>query len=155
MSSNNSNYSYSTAEVCEMFSISKSTLFRWEREGSISPANRDKTDQRLYTEENLREIGQRLENQLKTKFKRRIGTDDEKEIAKAHEELYVWKFIQNEPSALDELENYPILSADSIRKLCRINLERNEPSSITFYRVAKIIADKSKKLNEAKSGGEL
>lgn len=142
---------YSPAEVCDLFDISKSTLLRWERENIISPAKRDSADQRQYAEENLREIGQQLKRQIVTQFKRTNLSNNNEELNKAYENLYIWKFILNEPTALDELENYPILSSQAIRKLHRIGLERYEPSSPMFCRVAKIIAQKSEKLSLSKN----
>ncbi len=48
--------SYSTIEVCQLFDISKATLYRWEREGLISMPNRDWRNWRLYTTANVEEI---------------------------------------------------------------------------------------------------
>jgi len=49
---------YKTNEVCEMFDISRATLFRWEREGLISGPPRDWRNWRLYTAENVEQIKQ-------------------------------------------------------------------------------------------------
>jgi DNA-binding transcriptional MerR regulator len=47
---------YKTNEVCEMFDISRATLFRWEREGLIGGPPRDWRNWRLYTAENIEQI---------------------------------------------------------------------------------------------------
>jgi DNA-binding transcriptional MerR regulator len=52
---------YKTNEVCEMFDISRATLFRWEREGLISGPPRDWRNWRLYTTENVEQIRQAME----------------------------------------------------------------------------------------------
>ena len=49
---------YKTNEICELFDISKATLFRWEREGIISGPPRDWRNWSLYTADNLEEIRQ-------------------------------------------------------------------------------------------------
>lgn len=49
---------YKTNEVCEMFDISRATLFRWEREGLITGPPRDWRNWRLYTAENVEQIRQ-------------------------------------------------------------------------------------------------
>ncbi|MDR4479535.1 MAG: MerR family transcriptional regulator [Nitrospira sp.] len=49
---------YKTNEVCEMFDISRATLFRWEREGLITGPPRDWRNWRLYTVENVEQIRQ-------------------------------------------------------------------------------------------------
>jgi DNA-binding transcriptional MerR regulator len=47
---------YKTNEICDLFDISRATLFRWEREGLISGPPRDWRNWRLYTADNVREI---------------------------------------------------------------------------------------------------
>ncbi len=47
---------YKTNEVCEIFDISRATLFRWEREGLITGPPRDWRNWRLYTAENVEQI---------------------------------------------------------------------------------------------------
>ncbi len=45
---------YRTAEVCQMVGISRSTFFRWLREGSFTDVkNVDRRGWRLFTEEDL------------------------------------------------------------------------------------------------------
>ena len=43
-------------QVCDLFDISKATLFRWEREGVITQPARDWRNWRLYTRKNVDEI---------------------------------------------------------------------------------------------------
>jgi len=43
-------------QVCQLFDISKATLFRWEREGVIAQPARDWRNWRLYTPKNVDEI---------------------------------------------------------------------------------------------------
>lgn len=47
---------YKTNQVCDLFDISRATLFRWEREGVISGPTRDWRNWRLYTADNVDEI---------------------------------------------------------------------------------------------------
>jgi DNA-binding transcriptional MerR regulator len=54
----NSRKRYKTIEVCELFDVSRATLFRWEREGLISGPSRDWRNWRLYTAQNIKEIQQ-------------------------------------------------------------------------------------------------
>jgi DNA-binding transcriptional MerR regulator len=48
--------SYKACQVCDLFDISKATLFRWEREGVITQPARDWRNWRLYTKNNVDEI---------------------------------------------------------------------------------------------------
>jgi DNA-binding transcriptional MerR regulator len=43
-------------EICDLFDISKATLFRWERDGVITQPVRDWRNWRLYTRKNVDEI---------------------------------------------------------------------------------------------------
>jgi hypothetical protein len=52
----NNHKTFKTAEICRMFDISKTTLFRWEKEGLISTLGRDWRNWRIYSQENLTQI---------------------------------------------------------------------------------------------------
>ena len=52
----NSKKWYKTNQVCELFDVSRATLFRWEREGLITGPPRDWRNWRLYTSDNVEEI---------------------------------------------------------------------------------------------------
>jgi hypothetical protein len=47
---------YKTSEICDLFDISKATLFRWEKEGLISSVGRDWRNWRLYSSRTVEEI---------------------------------------------------------------------------------------------------
>ena len=49
---------YKTNEVCDLFDISRATLFRWERQGLISGPPRDWRNWRVYTVDNVEQIRQ-------------------------------------------------------------------------------------------------
>jgi CheY-like chemotaxis protein len=54
---------YSSKEVCDDLQISKSTLFKWEREGLITRVRRDWRGWRLYDQHNIEEIKRNIERQ--------------------------------------------------------------------------------------------
>jgi ActR/RegA family two-component response regulator len=54
---------YSSKDVCEQLQISKSTLFKWEREGLITKVRRDWRGWRLYDAHNMEEIKINIEKQ--------------------------------------------------------------------------------------------
>jgi len=47
---------FKTKEICEMFDISRATLFRWEDRGLITGVERDWRGWRIYHNGNLKEI---------------------------------------------------------------------------------------------------
>ena len=53
---NNGDEGIKANQVCQLFDISKATLFRWEREGVIARPARDWRNWRLYTPKKVDEI---------------------------------------------------------------------------------------------------
>lgn len=51
---------YRVHEVAELLGVHKNTVIRWEREGLIKPAKRDYRNWRVYTEEDIKEIKEKL-----------------------------------------------------------------------------------------------
>jgi len=47
---------YYEKDICNLFDISKATLFRWESVGLISNISRDWRNWRIYSQENIEEI---------------------------------------------------------------------------------------------------
>ena len=54
---------YSSKDVCKICQISKSTLFKWEREGLITKVRRDWRGWRIYDQGNIDEIRKAIEEQ--------------------------------------------------------------------------------------------
>ncbi|MCB9366666.1 MAG: response regulator [Calditrichaeota bacterium] len=82
---------YSSKDVCETLQISKSTLFKWEREGLITKVRRDWRGWRLYDERNLEEIRQNIEKQKASEAKPRssyvLVVDDDTMILQVMSDL--------------------------------------------------------------------
>ena len=81
--------SYSAQDVCDVMQISKSTLFKWEREGKISTVERDWRGWRVYRERNLAEIRAIMEQQPPSPAKNNLVlvVDDEPEIRRVLSEV--------------------------------------------------------------------
>ena len=47
---------YYAKDICNLFDISKATLFRWESVGFISNISRDWRNWRIYSQDNIEEI---------------------------------------------------------------------------------------------------
>jgi len=73
--------SYGPVEICQMFGVTKSTLFRWEREGVLPSGKpfpvpqRDRQGERLYTPEHVRAIAEYRKEQLARQYERVAETD--------------------------------------------------------------------------------
>ena len=58
---------YYANDVCNMFDVTKKTLFKWESERKISEVERDWRQWRLYSDENIDEI-RKVINEKSTKY---------------------------------------------------------------------------------------
>ncbi|KPK89984.1 hypothetical protein AMJ80_09000 [bacterium SM23_31] len=47
---------YSTAKICSMFDVTKTTLFKWEKEGKLTKVKKDWRGWRVFTDKNIEEI---------------------------------------------------------------------------------------------------
>ena len=56
---------FSAQEVCDQFDITKNTLFRWEKEGKITKVRKDWRGWRIFTEDNVKEIKDVIDEKFK------------------------------------------------------------------------------------------
>ncbi len=129
---------YSTAKVCEMFEISKSTLFRWEREkvGWLPPVRRDINDERQYTSDHIEAIRKYLN---KKKYRSATSAEDVARLGEVEEKATLRKFIsQRELATLHNLGERE-LSDETIKQLLQIALEDYSPRNDVFREIIKVI----------------
>ena len=134
---------YSTVEICQMFAISKSTLFRWEREDQLPPVGRDLNNQRQYTQEHVRAIRARLMKQLGARLEQTDRLRDDEALHHLWEAITLHKFLDGNLYGLDELAGYDHLSPSTIIQLLQVALEDYEVGSATFNRILQIALEKS------------
>jgi DNA-binding transcriptional MerR regulator len=137
---------YSTAEICEMFGISKSTLFRWEREGLLPHINRDLSGQRLYTQDHLIAISERQKKQLGKRFASAIAAGDQNGLLQISEALALRKFLEGDITGLYELAELPTISEETIKQLMQIGLEQHTPRDQTFCEIIRVLWEHSREL---------
>ena len=65
---------YKTNDICEIFDISKATLFRWEKEGLISGVGRDWRNWRLYTDRTIDEIRKIMRARSQGRLSKSMGS---------------------------------------------------------------------------------
>jgi DNA-binding transcriptional MerR regulator len=135
----------STNEVCEFFDISKSALFRWEKEGLIGQVDRSDGDQRKYCKKNMEEI-------IKIKFQKRCKRL--KEISgkmnalEFEDKFYTWmqdksvaKIISGNFMGVRELiELGQPINSSNTKKLMKYALEKYEPDEFRFQSILSIVA---------------
>ena len=130
-----------TAEVCEFLDISKSTLFRLEKEKKIPIPKRVKQN-RLYSSSQIEAI-------LKREYSKYIkGTNpnDFDNLKKIETEKSLYKLITRKYGGSDELKYYEELTAEEIIKALKILIKYYDPLEPIFCTTLEIITTKCKKL---------
>jgi len=56
---------YSTKEVCSKFDVTKTTLFKWEKEGKLNKVQKDWRGWRIFSDTNISEIRGIIEKKIK------------------------------------------------------------------------------------------
>jgi len=140
---------YSPAEVCGMFNVSKSTLFRWERDGLLPPVGRDLSGQRRYTDEHLRVLAERQVEKLSRQFKWAAERDADLSVhLNVLESHSLTKFVyKGDLTGLYELAEYPRLSPHAIRELLQVALDQYGPEDPVFAEIVRVAADQTGKLH--------
>ena len=139
---------YSTAEICQMFQISKSTLFRWEREQLLPPVGRDLMNQRQYTQEHLQAIRGRRMKQLGARLEQTDRLKDDAALQEIWEAITLHKFLGGNLLGLDELAGYRRLAPETILQLLQVAIDQEEIGSDAFCRILQVALDKSLVLNQ-------
>jgi DNA-binding transcriptional MerR regulator len=137
---------FATAEVCEMFGISKSTLFRWEREGLLPPVPRDMTGQRQYNLDHISTISERQKKQLGKQYAQAIKTGDEASLLQISEAVAIRKFLEGDITGLYELAELPEVSNETLLQIMQIGLEQYEPGDRTFCEIIRVLWEHSRSL---------
>jgi DNA-binding transcriptional MerR regulator len=137
---------YATAEICEMFSISKSTLFRWEREGQLPPIPRDISGQRQYSLDHLIAISERQKKKLGVQYAHAIKAGNEISLLQISEAVAMRKFLEGDITGLYELAELPEVSNDTLKQIMQIGLDQYEPGDRTFCEIIRVLWEHSRDL---------
>ena len=140
---NKKNQIFSTAEICEMFSISKSTLFRWEREGNLPAITRDISGQRQYNQEHIIAISDKQKKQLGKRYAHAIRAGNMTSMLLISEAHAIMKFLEGDITGLYELAELPEVSTDTLKQLMQIGLDQYDPGDITFCEIIRVLWEHS------------
>jgi DNA-binding transcriptional MerR regulator len=78
---------FSPAQICQMFKIAKTTLFRWEQEKKISPTSRKLNGEREYTQDHIREIAAIQQEVLARQYEQACLAEDDARIGLIEAEM--------------------------------------------------------------------
>ncbi len=134
---------YTPAQICKMFDVSKSTLFRWEREGHIPPAQRDWQGYRQYTSEHVQALLKKHLDKLMSRGSE--GPATQEKLERYTELASLQKFINGKDKlGLSELAEHESLSAETIYRLLQ-EAQRYDPSDEMFGQIIELVYNKTRK----------
>jgi DNA-binding transcriptional MerR regulator len=107
-------FTFTPAEVCAVLEISKSTLLRWERDGQIPAADRDRNGERHYSPAHVAAIAGKA---LEARFELATRSNHKSSLDRAWEALSLLKFLSGQSVGLSELKEYRELSPRTLREL--------------------------------------
>lgn len=120
---------YSPGEVCELFDLARTTLFRWEELDEIPRAIRDDKDRRTYRWEHLQSIARLVRKKIGEDINTpsRYSADQEYPPPQLAEQLYRLEFIMEEDqrralrmlSALSEKHRFSKVTLDLLLEKVR------------------------------------
>lgn len=146
---------FSPADLVDLLGVSKSTLFRWEKEGLLPPTTRDFTNarsQRVYTQEHVASIVETQQEDLAKQITQAEHAADHNAPRAKSTAAYLLqanslrKFLSGNEFGLTDLANYPNLDPKVITSLVRIASEQLRPDDPLYARILKIASDQSQKL---------
>lgn len=127
---------YSTADLCSFFNISKSTLFRWEKQSWFPQVGRNRNDDRQYSPIHLQAISQQVDP---GRFRRAASAEDDGLLAETEEAQAFHKFLINRDNTDLRHLRYLRLGEQTIKHLLRIAIEEYGPSDSTFWEIIQTI----------------
>jgi|HubBroStandDraft_5_1064220.scaffolds.fasta_scaffold53694_2 hypothetical protein len=132
---------FTTAEVCDLFGISRSTLFRWEKDPDFPSVGRDrgKANMRLYGKSEMRAVRTKSMSGL---FRAASRDNDIEALRGAHELLYLRKLQSGDFVGIDELRSFAEdnrLSPGTLQQLVRLAGERVDPEDENFRNLIEIV----------------
>lgn len=108
---------YLPVDIYTMFDISKSTLFRWEKEEGFPPLDRGDNGERQYNQEHVHWIGDKKVARLKRQYNFAIKAEDLERMEEIQTLLTKYKVLYLEdPTGLDELQ-FHHYSDETIKEL--------------------------------------
>ena len=129
---------YLPVDIYTMFDISKSTLFRWEKEEGFPPLERGDGGERQYTSEHIRWLGSKKYERLKKQYDLAIKAEDLGRMNEVHRILVKYKVLYLEDeTGLDELQHHQF--SDKTIKELLFKAAEYEPSEKAFKQIVKAI----------------
>ena len=125
---------YIPVDIYTMFDVSKSTLFRWEKEESFPPLDRGDNGERQYNQEHVRWFGEKKVERLKRQYNFAIKAEDLERMEEIQTLLTKYKVLYLEDATgLDELQ-FHHYSDETIKELLEKATDY-ETSDPTFRKI--------------------
>ena len=136
---------FAPADVCAIFGFSKSTLFRYERDGVFPPVPRaSHADERTYLAEHLDAIATRRLHDL---FQSAHRAEDEKKLQRTMELRGALRLlVDGSDDSFDWIEQLPTLGEETLRFLLRFVLPMWQVGDRRFNHTLRLILCHSEQL---------
>ena len=138
---------YSPSEICELFKITRTTLFRWENKNKISPVRRKGGRERQYTQTHIAEIAQIQLDNLKKEH--RLASKSENEIWMSQilqtKSIIKTLYLEDLSGIYELAESLETLSKETIRELL-LKAADLEPDDALFEGIIELIHMKTPQL---------
>jgi len=134
---------YSTVEIGERVGVSKATLFRWERVGTLPKVARDLQNQRRYK---LGEVAEAYYAHVLPRLYTAAADTPDQALA-VIEQAAIIRIMFGDLSGLVELEALDGVSAANIQRLVQLAFEQYRPGEATYTALLRVAC-----LQSARSG---
>lgn len=124
---------YSPAELCELFDVAKTTLFRWEQEDWFPRVPRDLKGERQYSHEHIKAISDRHVEKLTSQYDEAARSEDKARMWEIQRRVDMLRAIQGDIISVRHLVEAGHVSPADTRQLVRMAYERYDPTEPEFY----------------------
>ena len=125
---------YRPVDLYTMFDISKSTLFRWEKDKDCPPVERDEDGERRYTQAHVHWLGAKKFARIKRQYQIAIKNEDLARMEELHRLMTKYKVLYLENSTGFEELQHQELSPETIKALL-LEATEYDPGDEAFKKI--------------------
>lgn len=131
---------YSPSEVCDLFQVAKTTLYRWETDGKISPVPRKRGGEREYKQSHIAEIAKLQLKDLSKEHRLASRSENETWMKKILQTKSIIKtlYLEDLSGVYELAESRETLSKETVRELL-LKAADLEPEDALFEGIIELV----------------